>query len=360
MKKKLVLIPLALLLATSIVAIGCPPEEVEQPVPVVPEPVVFEWTMQADVGPGEPIFIYTKEWIQDIYVASGGRLQITLHPAGAIVGFMDVFGAVAEGTIDLANTWGPYWVGYDPVFGMFCGSAMGMTPEETWLWLYEWGGLELKQQKFAQYNMHVLPCTTFKPAELFLWAHRPIRTFEDLEGLTVRAAGLSMEMFAELGISAFWMPGGETPPALLKGVVDAAEFTTLPGDMRIGFHEAASYVMIGPRATVIARNIIINADRWNELPPDLKQIVESTTYKSHFLSLYGLRMLEKEYLAKAKEFGITFVHVEDCLANLMREAYDRLLAADAAECPFFAQVWESQKAFLDEYRRFAELMWPWE
>ena len=45
-KRKIVLIPLALLLATSIVAMGCPPVEVEPPVPEVPEPVVFEWTMQ--------------------------------------------------------------------------------------------------------------------------------------------------------------------------------------------------------------------------------------------------------------------------------------------------------------------------
>ena len=198
------------------------------------------------------------------------------------------------------------------------------------------------------------------PAELFLWAHHPIRTFEDIEGLTVRAAGVSLEMFTELGIAAFWMPGGETPAALLKGVVDAAELTSLPGDMGIGFHEAADYVMIGPRATVVTDALLINMDRWNELPPDLRQIVENATLKYHFLSSYGLRMLEIEYMARAKEYGITFVHIEECLANLMREAYDRIFAAHAAECPFFAQVWESQKAFLEEYRPFAELMWPWE
>ena len=358
MKKKLVLIPLSLLLAMSIVAMGCPPPV--EVVPEVPEPVVFEWIMQTDAPPGDPIFVFTEEWTQAIYDASGGQLQITLHPPDAIVPFMDVFGAVADGTLDLAGSWPPFWIGYDPVFPMFCGSGVGMTPEETWLWLYQWGGLELKQQKFAEYNIFAIPAWASQPAELFLWAHHPIRTFEDLEGLTVRAAGLSKEMFAELGVSAFWIPGGETPPALLKGVVDAAEFTSLPGDMGIGFHEAVSYAMVGPRATVVTLNLMINMDRWNELPLHLRHIVENTTLKYKFLRSYELRMLEKQYLARAKEYGITVVHIEECLANLMREAYDRIFARHAAECAFFAQVWESQKAFLEEYRPFAELMWPWE
>ncbi|MCI2425106.1 TRAP transporter substrate-binding protein DctP [Candidatus Acetothermia bacterium] len=319
----------------------------------------IEWTMQSDHTPGMAAWDLYMSWTEDIYRLSGGRLRITLHPPGAIVPFMEVFKAVSMGVLDLAASWGPFWVGIDPVFGLFCPSAAGMSPHETNLWRHEWGGWDLAREKYAQFNIHWTPFIT-NPPEMFLWAHHPIRTFADLEGLTVRAAGLSLVMFGRLGISAFWIPGGETAPALLKGIVDAAEYMSLAEDMRVGFHEAVSYAMVGPRATVVASDLMINMDRWNELPPDLQAIVTATSLKYQFISTLKLEKLEKEALAKAIEYGVTIVHIEECLARLVRQTFDEMFAEFAAKCPFFARVWESQRAFLEEYRPFRAIMWPWE
>ncbi|MCI2425104.1 TRAP transporter substrate-binding protein DctP [Candidatus Acetothermia bacterium] len=319
----------------------------------------IEWTMQAHNTPGEPGWEYVTSWAEDIYRLSGGRLRITVHPPGAIVPFMEVFKAVSMGTLDVASSWGPFWVGIDPVFGLFCGSAAGMSPHETRLWRHEWGGWDLAREKYAQYNIHWIPFGTY-PAEIFLWAHHPIRTFADLEGLTVRAAGLSLVMFGRLGISAFWIPGGETAPALLKGVVDAAEFLSLPADMAVGFHEAVRYAMVGPRATTVADDLMVNMDRWNELPPDLQAIVTTTTLKYQFKTTLLLERLEKEALARAIELGVTIVPIEESLAKLVRQTFNRMFDEFAAKDPFFARVWESQRAFLEEYRPFRAIMWPWE
>ncbi|MCI2425105.1 TRAP transporter substrate-binding protein DctP [Candidatus Acetothermia bacterium] len=319
----------------------------------------IEWTLQADHSPGDPVFQYILRWAEDIYRLSGGRLRITVHPPGAIVPFMEVFKAVSMGVLDIATSWGPFWVGVDPVFGLFCGSAAGMTPEETGLWRQEWGGGEMIAEKYAQYNIKWLPSKLY-PAEIFLWARHPIRTFADLEGLRVRAAGLSLVMFGRLGISAFWIPGGETAPALLKGVVDAAEFLSFPQDMGLGFHEAVRYAMIGPRATVVAKDLLINMDRWNELPPDLQAIVTIAISNYQTKINWRLQKLEMEALKRAKEYGITIVHIEESLAKLVRETFDKMFDEFAAKCPFFARVWESQRAFLAEYRALRDLIWPWE
>ena len=283
MKKRILAIPLVLLVAMSLVAFGCPPVPVE-PVVVVEPPVVIEWTSQSMDPPGTPAYRLTVKWAEDIYRLSGGRLRITVHPSGAIVPLLEAFPAVSKGTLDVAHMWHPFWVGIDPVFGIFCGSAMGMTPHETVVWYFEWGGEELVAEKYAEYNIHHIGAGS-TPAEVFLWASHPVRTFADLEGLTVRAAGLSLAMFGRLGISAYWMPGGETPPALLKGVVDAAEFATFAYDVAIGFHEAVPYAMVGPRATTMTYNMLINMDRWNELPPDLQAIVTNVSHKHMLWSL---------------------------------------------------------------------------
>jgi TRAP-type mannitol/chloroaromatic compound transport system substrate-binding protein len=357
-KKRILSIPLILMVAMSLMAFGCPPPVPVEP-PVVVEPPVIEWTVQGMDPPGHPGDITLRKWAEDVYTMSEGQLRITVHPPGAIVPFMEVFAAVSKGILDAAHTWAPFWVGIDPVFGLFCGSGVGTTPHEMSVWLFEWGGLELIEEKYAQHNIHFIPMGSCTP-EVFLWARHPVRTFADLEGLTVRAAGLSLKVFGRLGISAFWIPGGETPPALLKGVVDAAEFTTIHGDMVIGFHEAAPYAMIGPRATTMTDSLIINMDRWNELPPDLKAIVTTAAHKYFFRVTPMYEKLDIAAAAKAKEYEVTIVHIEECLAKLFRAEFDEMLDEHAAKCPFFAQVLESQRAFLEEYRPMRDLLWPWE
>ncbi|MCI2424575.1 TRAP transporter substrate-binding protein DctP [Candidatus Acetothermia bacterium] len=320
---------------------------------------VIEWTLQGMSVPGDPAHIYLMDWVEDIYRMSGGRLRITVHPPDAIVPFMEVFKAVSMGVLDAGHTWYPFWVGIDPVFGLFCGSATGMTPHETGLWYLEWGGQELVAEKFAQYNIHSIPIGS-TPGEVFLWAHHPIRTFADLKGVRVRAAGFSLEMFARLGVAAFWIPGGETAPALLKGVVDAAEFVTFSTDVALGFHEAARYAMVGPRGTTISDSLMINMDRWNELPPDLQAIVTIAAQKYKLRVTLFYERLEKAAVAKAIAHGVTIVHIDESLAKLVRQTFDELLDEHAARCPFFARVLESQRAFLAEYRALRDLIWPWE
>jgi TRAP-type mannitol/chloroaromatic compound transport system substrate-binding protein len=354
----LVHLALALLVGVGLVTIiGCRLLPVELPAPE--QPVVIEWILQGFSAPGDPAHVYLMNWIEDIHRMSGGRLRITVHPPGAVVPFMDAFSAVADGILDAAHTAHPFWIGVDPVFGMFCGSATGMTSHEASMWYFERGGKELAARKYAEYNIHAIPFGSL-PAETFLWARHPVRTFEDLKGLKVRAGGFSLEMFTRLGITAFLIPGGEISPALLKGIVDAAEYGTFATDMALGFHDAAPYAMIGLRATTMSEALLINMDRWKELPSDLQAIVTIAAHKYMFSTTPRYEKLEMQAVTKAEGYGVTIVHIEEDLAKLVRKTFDELLNEHAAKCPFFAQVLESQRTFLKEYRPFRALIWPWE
>jgi TRAP-type mannitol/chloroaromatic compound transport system substrate-binding protein len=357
-KKRILSIPVILLVAMSLVVFGCPPVPVE-PVVVVEPPVVIEWDLQMVDPPGDPAWVYVKEWVETVYTASGGRLQITLHAPGALVPPLEVFPAISKGVLHAAQSWGHFWIGIDPAFGMTDGLAIGMTPEENHIWYFKWGGRELVRELHARYNIRAM-YFGMRPPETFLWARHPIRTFEDLEGLTVRAAGFPNLMFARLGIPVFFIPGGEIAPALLKGVVDAAEFDTLTADLTLGLHEAAAYAMIGPRAPSAADKLIINMDRWNELPPDLQAIVTSSAEAVTLRSILFYRKMESEAVARAEGYGVTLVHIDESLAELVKKAYGEMLEEFAAKDPFFARVLESQRAFLEEFRQLRALLWPWE
>lgn len=201
MKKRILLIPLALLLAISMVAIGCPPP-VEEVVPV-PEPEVFRWTYVGEHPAGFIYHIWMTEMAERVYIASGGRLDIKVFGAGEIVPAYEIFYAVRDGVADLG--WGSpaMWRGYLGDVGfLLSGSGIpgGPHPFEWQAWWYAGGGDEVVREILDPWGHVIAP--VYSQAELFAHAHIPITSLEDFKGLKFRTWGLWATLLAEkLGVS---------------------------------------------------------------------------------------------------------------------------------------------------------------
>jgi len=63
---------------------------------------VITWIGQTDMGPGNPMFASAQRMCEAITTVSGGRLKLTVEPAGAVVPGNSEFDAVDAGTIDFA------------------------------------------------------------------------------------------------------------------------------------------------------------------------------------------------------------------------------------------------------------------
>jgi TRAP-type mannitol/chloroaromatic compound transport system substrate-binding protein len=320
---------------------------------------VTQWIMQSGYAAGHPTFVRLQAWVEDIKKATNGRLVITLHPVTALMPQAEQFTAVSGGTLQVSLGHGAWWIGTNRAFALSDAQASGLTSEEMQFWLLNHGGLQKIQELYAAYNIHWLPGVDF-PAEMFLWSKKPIRVPADLRGVKVRAAGLALDVFRRLGKEAFFMPGGEIVPSLMQGVIDAAEFTQLYGDIALGFHEAAKYVNVGSRATAMTVGLEFNKTAWDKLPPDMQAIVTNVTL-AHFMYNDGHhRLLEKEGLVLAREKGVTIVEVSPELNNLFRSTWDNINDEEAAKDPRFAAIWNSLKEFRTSYRELARTMWPWE
>jgi TRAP-type mannitol/chloroaromatic compound transport system substrate-binding protein len=348
---------IALLLAFSL---GLAVSPVAAPLvrPADPAPATFSWTFQTYGTAAMPTFALYQQWAADIYQVSQGRLKITIHPVGTVVPLMESLGAVTRGTLDGAIMWGPFWRGIDATLALSCGQTSGLNEREFTAWLHNYGGLALIQEAYARHNIHWLPAIPL-PAETFLWAHRPIRNAADLRGLRVRAAGFSLDVFAALGAAAVFMPGGETPPALMKRTIDAGEFATLVEDVTIGFHEAARYAMVGARAPVQYHDALINADRWKALPADLQSLVASKLLRYGLTGHTHVMRLDQEAMQTAQQRGTVFVKVSEELVQGFRSTLDRILNEQAAREPNFAKVWQSLRSFRDSFQRFQTTLYPW-
>ena len=352
MKRKIVLIPLALLLA-GFGAIGCPP--VEEPVePVVPVGEVFEWTMQTTWPAGLYLHDGAIRFAEKVREMSGGRLNIDVLPAGTIVGAFDVLDTVHEGVLDMGHGWSAYWAGRHPAAHLFSsaiGGPFGMDNLDYVNWLYFGGGLELYRELYAEelgLNVLVFPVDIIV-AEPFGWFKEPITAWEDLEGLKMREAGLTAEVYKEAGITVVMLPGGEILPAMEKGVIDAAAFMCPTSDKQLGLMDVAKYYhtpsVHRPTGTL---ELLVNKDSWDRLPADLKAIVEIAARESLLHSwMRGLHLNVDDLETLKKEHGVTVVRTPDEILMKVLEAWDAVAAKYAAENPFFARVYQSQKDFAE-------------
>ena len=119
MNKRIVMLVLSLVVIASLVLAGCapetapPPEEEEEeaapeeeeeeegPPPVQPEAEVHKWDCQSFMATGEPEWADFQAMFERIGLLSGGQLDITVHPSGALASGWKIPDCVPEGVCDL-------------------------------------------------------------------------------------------------------------------------------------------------------------------------------------------------------------------------------------------------------------------
>jgi TRAP-type mannitol/chloroaromatic compound transport system substrate-binding protein len=297
---------------------------------------------------------------QRIEEMAGGRLEIEVLPAGAIVPAFETLDATHDGVIDAAHAGASYWTGKHPAFGLFAstpGGPWGMTTADLLGWYYHDGGLELYHELFQDVlgmNVIVFP-TQMSNVQPLGWFTTPIESWDDFLGLTFRAPGMPAEVFAEAGANVVTLPGGDILPAMERGVLDAAEFNDPTSDRRMGFYDLAQYYYLpGAHETAYTVDIIINKDRWDELTPDLQAIIRNAAMAEALSS--GLKMNidnERDLNALREEHGVNTLRSPPGVLFETLRAWDRLADNYASQNEFFARV-------LEETRQYAERVVPFQ
>lgn len=232
-------------------------------------------TLQHFLGPKAPAHAkMLQPWAEDIEKASDGRIKIEIFPAMSLGGKPpELVSQVRDGVVDLAWSLLGYTPGVFPraeVFelpGVHLGSAKETTVAMT-------EAYDLIKDDFTEIH------------PIFLHAHggnaihlvdKEARTPADLEGLKIRTPSRTGGWVLEaLGADPVGMPVPELPQALSKGVVGGA---LVPYEIvrPLKLQELTKYTVQGPEGMRFGTSIFIlamNKDRYNELPDDLKKIID--------------------------------------------------------------------------------------
>jgi len=182
------------------------------------------------------------------------------------------------------------------------------------------------------------------------WFPKPIESMDDFRKMRFRAPpGMVGAAYAEIGVPAVAMGGGDILPALEKGTIDAAEWCCPKPDSVFGFQKVLKhYYLQGLHQVVVNADMYLNLDVYNGLSDLEKKALEVAANASLSKSM-SYRIYENGKALKdlTENHGVI---LEDTPADYFTEymaAAKKSLQAAADENEFFAEVWQSQKDFAD-------------
>jgi TRAP-type mannitol/chloroaromatic compound transport system substrate-binding protein len=247
---------------------------------------------------------------QTVGAATGGRIQIEVFPAGALVRPFETFDAVGAGVADMYHSFEGYFEKKSPALHFFSAVPFGFTANELLAWVQHGGGQELWDALSSQFNIKsLLGCST--GCQMGGWFTREIVSPEQFQGLRYRMAGPGAEVLRRLGAVVVTLPGGEIMPALRSGAIDASEWIGPWLDTALGLHKAVGYYYYPAfHEPGSGFSIGINKNVWESFEASDQRLIEAVAASEYARSLaefnannaLSLRKLRDEGTVKIAKF----------------------------------------------------------
>ena len=281
---------------------------------------------------------------------SGGRLDIEPLADGTVVKAGEMFNAVRNGILDCQNGGGGYNAKLDVAF-ILMGDLAGAyeRPEQMQIWYEYRGGKEIARELYAKYNTRHVG---------FVWHgvesipfNKPVRSTADLEGVKLRApTGPVSSIMSKFGAAPVTLHGAEVYPALERGVIEGTDWGTLSMNDDLGFHKIAKFPIYPGFHSMPATDIVVNMDRWNELPDDLKMLLEVATRDFARDMVQTLVLADEKVVRDAAGSGVEFVNWSAEERKKFRTAAVAVWQELSEKTPAAKKVVDSQIALLKELR----------
>ena len=223
--------------------------------------------------------------------STDGRLSVKVFGAGEIVPAFESMDAVASGTVEMGHGAPYYWKGKEPSTQFIASMPFGMIAQEQNAWFQFAGGQEIADAVYKELGCKFFPSGN-TGTQMGGWFNKEINSLEDYKGLKMRIPGLGGEVVKAAGGNVVNLPGGEIPPALQSGAIDATEWVGPYNDLAFGLYKSAKYYYYpGWHEPATVLDNFINLNAWESLPNDIKAIVTAcnTAVNQLVLSEFGAR-----------------------------------------------------------------------
>ena len=326
--------------------------------PAVHAQAVVRWRIASSFPKSlDTIYGGAETFARHVKAISGGKFDVTVHPAGELMPAFGVVDAVQQGTIEAAHTAPYYFFEKDDTFAIGGAIPFGLNSRQMSAWTFQGNGLKLMREFYARYNIISFPCGN-TGAQMGGWFRKEIRSLADMKGLKFRVGGFAGKVIERLGGLPQNLPGGDIYQALERGVIDAAEWIGPYDDQKLGFNKVApNYYYPGWWEGGLQLDLYVNQKAWDALTPEFKALVDAATSAAHV-------DMQAKYDAKnptaLKQLVSAGARLRPFPADVMSAAFKtsmQLYAELSASNPSWAKVYADYAKFRGEQNlwfRFTE------
>lgn len=211
-----------------------------------------------------------QEFIDQLEARTDGKVKVRYFPGGALLKAPATIKGVESGIADIGLAHIEYTAGRFPVMEV---AELPLGYPTGWVANQVMNDFFNKFQPKEFDNFKVLWWHANSPSVLI--TKKPVRTLEDLKGMTIRAPGRFGDVISALGGTPSPTHIMETYDAISKGVIDGV-FTPYETLRTFKFAEVAKYVTntqaIGPCYPFF---VAMNKDTYEKLPPDVKEVLDT-------------------------------------------------------------------------------------
>jgi C4-dicarboxylate-binding protein DctP len=260
---------------------------------------------------------------KEVKEKTGGKVIVELYPAGQLYGHIQTAEALHRGSVEMGFLSVNHWVGYNPIFGwndypFLVRDLDHFRQKEDKLF-------PITEKDLEKINAKLL---TFAPYSSTCLASRSlIDKPADVKGLRIR--GVSDPFFDAVkawgGVPAAMSPA-EMYDALAKGTL-AGALTGWESVEKRKLYEVTKYVAGTTSASIWG--IFINLKTWNQLPQDVKSVMEEAAKNAHEKAFGGQQEIDDGSIKFLKEHKINvkiFTSQEAAMwSKATKPAYDMYL-----------------------------------
>ena len=289
-----------------------------------------------------------------IAVMSAGRLTIEILNANDLGPYDETLDRVSNGEIEMARSLSYDWRARGIGFDVFTFMPFGMTESERVIWLDHLGGQALWDGLYAPFGVKPFLTGTVGP-QSFGWFAEPVTSLDQFQGLRFRTTGIGADIVEALGGMPRVMGRAEIGPAIEAGELDAFELVGPAVDIALDVHRHFPVCMFpSTNQTAGSIELIVNRERWDALPADLKQMIETAARAEHQENIAEVHASNITALARLRdEFGVEIAMLPDDALTRMGEVTAQILDRLRSEAV------PEHRAILDSYLRARTQIRSW-
>lgn len=324
-----------ILLALPILSVACAKEAPSTPstpttpsTPAKPEQKPVELSLASMMPPGAPPTAHLERWMEKVATESKGLLTIRHYPASTLIAGPDMRIGVKEGVADLGNSF---------IYKVDPGFEVGQYLTQLVRGLNMPDGVKILddiQNKYPDLmnsqwkDFKVIYIIPTHPTIIYT-VEKPVRKMEDLKGLELRVPNaLLADFLKNLGATPVSMSTPDWITSLDKGTTDGGA-TTVGSMLDFQIAEKFKYATYYAMGSSISF-LIMNKDSWNNLSPEMQQVIDGTMDWARQDIIETWTASEKQTLEFSKEKGIQFIELSpDEYARwdaAVKPVYDKMAA----------------------------------